>query len=61
MIWLKVVIPAHYEPASILFIWLVKVDFEKNISLLLATYKKFSSTDKIKLDVFKILSDMTIE
>ena len=34
MIWLKVVIPAHYEPASILFIWLVKVDFEKNISLI---------------------------
>ena len=60
MIWLKVVIPAHYEPASILFIWLVKVDFEKNISLI-GNLKKISSTDKIKLDVFKILSDMTIE
>ena len=60
MIWLKVVIPAHYEPASIFFIWLVKVDFEKNISLI-GNLKKISSTDKIKLDVFKILSDMTIE
>ena len=33
-IWLKVVISAHYVPASICFIWLVKVDFKKNVSLI---------------------------